>query len=115
MIEFNTSADGNIKIISVSGKLEPLDGKALREAMSALVDHGGSPGLLVDLEALEYMASAGFRELFFIGKKLERSGGKLAVCSLRGDVKRIFYLARFDASYPIFDTREAALNHLNGQ
>jgi anti-sigma B factor antagonist len=66
--------------------------------------------LLVDLEGLEYMASAGFRELFLAGRKISRQGGRLAVCSLRGEVKRIFELACFDTAYPIFETRREALD-----
>ena len=115
MIEINTSVEGNIKVISVAGKLGPLDGKELRGVMQSSVDGKDAAHLVVDLEKLEYMASAGFRELFFIGKQLERAGGKLVVCSLQGEVQRIFVLARFDSAYPIFATRQEALDYLNGQ
>ncbi len=58
------------------------------------------------------LASAGFRELFLAGRKIGRKGGRLVVCSLRGEVKRVFELARFDTAYPIFETRQLALDHL---
>lgn len=109
MTLFETSAQGQLQILSVSGRLEPMDGKELRAMMDSLAGFEDGSSLLVDLEHLEYMASAGFRELFMAGRKLGRCGGKLAVCALRGEVKRVFELAKFDTAYPIYATREEAV------
>ncbi len=112
MAAFQTTTDGNINILGVSGRLDPHAGKDLKDTMTALTD-GEAPGdLIVDLSELTYMASAGFRELFLAGRKIGRSGGRLVVCGLSGEVKRVFELARFDTAYPIFETREDALVHL---
>lgn len=112
MAAFTTSTDGNINILSMSGRLEPMGWRDLKDTMNALTDKEDGAHLLVDLEHLEYMASAGFRELFLAGRKIGRKGGRLAVCSLRGEVKRIFELAKFDTAYPIFEDRQSALEHL---
>jgi anti-anti-sigma factor len=112
MAAFQTSSDGNINILAVSGRLDPSGGKDLKDTMTVLTD-GEAPGdLLVDLEHLDYMASAGFRELFLAGRKVSRGGGRLVVTGLRGEVKRVFELARFDTAYPIFETRQQALDFL---
>ena len=112
MAAFQTSTDGNINILVVSGRLDPNAGKDLKDTMSALTD-GETPGdLVVDLAGLDYMASAGFRELFMAGRKIARSGGRLVVSGLQGEVKRVFELARFDTAYPIFETRELAIDFL---
>ena len=112
MAAFQTSSDGNIHILSLYGRLDPNAGKDFKDTMISLTD-GENPGdLLVDLENLIYMASAGFRELFLAGRKVTRSGGRLVVCGLRGEVKRVFELARFDTAYPIFETRQLALDFL---
>lgn len=113
MAAFQTSKEGNINILSVSGRLDPNAGKDFKDTMTALTD-GDAPGdLLVDLENLDYMASAGFRELFLAGRKISRGGGRLVVSGLRGEVKRVFELARFDTAYPIFETREQAVEFLS--
>lgn len=111
MAAFQTSSEGAIKILTVSGRLDPQGGKDFKDTINALTDDGAGD-LLVDLEGLEYMASAGFRELFMAGRKIGRHGGRLVVCSLRGEVKRVFELARFDTAYPIYDTCQEALEHL---
>ncbi len=112
MAAFQTTIDGTTHILVVSGRLDPGGGKDLKDTMATLADGEEKSDLLIDLENLEYMASAGFRELFLAGRKLARKGGRLVVCSLRGDVKRVFELARFDTAYPIFETRQEALDHL---
>jgi anti-anti-sigma factor len=114
MAAFQTTTEGSINILAVSGRLDPNGGKDLKDTMTVLTD-GEAPGdLVVDLASLDYMASAGFRELFLAGRKIGRSGGRLVVCGLRGEVKRVFELARFDTAYPIFATREEALAFLQG-
>jgi len=112
MAAFQTSQEGDIHILAVSGRLEPQGGKDLKDTMETLTSSSERRDLIVDLQDLDYMASAGFRELFMAGRKLSRQKGRLVVCGLRGEVKRVFELARFDTAYPIFEDREAALNYL---
>lgn len=115
MAEYLTSQDGNITILAISGRIEPDNWQELHHEFQTLTDVEGMKDLVVDFEHLEYTASAGFRELFMVGKKLARQGGKLAVCSLQGDVRRIFDLAGFATAYPIFESREAAVASFRGR
>ena len=89
MAAFQTSIDGNLRILAISGRLDPQSGKDLKDTIQSLTGGENSSDLLVDLENLAYMASAGFRELFLAGRQISRQGGRLAVCSLRGEVKRV--------------------------
>lgn len=115
MAAFQTSVDGDVKILAISGRLDPEGAKDLRGTLDSLTEDEDAVDLLVDLEGLEFMASAGFRELFLTGRNISRVGGRLAVCSLRGEVKRVFELACFDTAYPIFETRREALEFFTGQ
>ena len=99
-------------VLTVSGRLDPSSGKDLRDSIDRIVDADGKADLLVDLSGLDYMASAGFRELFLAGRKLARQGARLAVCGLCGEVKRVFELARFDTAYPIYPSRAEAVADL---
>src|ERR1700704_1432497 len=114
MAAFQTSIDGNVTILTISGRLDMQSSKDLRDTMRLLSEDEDAVDLLVDLEGLAYMAITGFRELFLAGRKINRQGGRLAVCSLRGEVKRAFELACFDTAYPIFDTRREALDFFSG-
>ncbi|HEU4679007.1 MAG TPA: STAS domain-containing protein [Terrimicrobiaceae bacterium] len=110
MAAFQTSVDGEVRILAISGRLDLQSGSDLRDTLRSLTEQEEPVDLLVDLEGLDYMASAGFRELFLAGRKISRQGGRLAVCTLRGEVKRVFELACFDTAYPIFETRREALD-----
>jgi len=112
MADFQPSSHGNIQILSVSGRLDPQGGKDFKDAITHLTDSHPSSDIIVDLEHLDYMASAGFRELFMAGRKLDRAGARLVVSSLRGEVKRVFELAGFDTAYRLFETRQEAIDYL---
>ena len=112
MAEFQTTTQGSVQIIEISGRIEPSSGKQLSEALDASIQPGEPTKVLIDLSGLDYIASAGFRELFLFGKKLAREGGTLAISSVKGEVKRVFELAGFASAYPILESREAGLTHL---
>lgn len=109
MAEYITSHDGPITILEIRGRIEPDNWQELNAVFKKITDRPETNHLLVDLAGLEYTASAGFRELFMAGRALSRKGGHLAVCSLQGEVKRVFDLAGFATAYPVFDDRESAL------
>ncbi len=112
MAAFQSTRDGNVNILRITGKLDPFAWRDLKDTMTALTGGEEQTDLLVDLSGLDFMASSGFRELFLAGKNLARKGRWLAVCSLQGEVKRVFELAKFDTAYPIFENPEDALEWL---
>ena len=112
MAAFTTTRDGNVNILQITGKLDPFAWRDLKDTMTALTGGDEQTDLLVDLGGMDFMASSGFRELFLAGKNLARKGRWLAVCSLQGEVKRVFDLAKFDTAYPIFENTESALEWL---
>ena len=109
MAEYITTHEGPVTILEISGRIEPDNWQELNAVFKTITDNEKTRHLLVDLAGLDYTASAGFRELFMVGRALSRKGGHLAVCSLQGEVKRVFDLAGFATAYPIFDDRTAAL------
>ncbi len=109
MAEYITTHEGPVTILEIHGRIEPDNWQELNSQFKAITDNDATRHLLVDLSGLDYTASAGFRELFMVGRALSRKGGHLAVCSLRGEVKRVFDLAGFATAYPIFEDRPSAL------
>ena len=64
MAAFQTTVEGSVKILTISGRLDLQSGADFRDTLRSLTEDDESVDLLVDLEGLDYMASAGFRELF---------------------------------------------------
>jgi anti-anti-sigma factor len=96
-------------IIFMSGRLDGTNHGLFKTKADELVKRHGSSKMLLDLTGLTYVSSAGFREFFMLGKELSREGGKLAVCHLQPEVKRIFEIAGFDTAYPIYATKDEAV------
>lgn len=114
MAEYKTSQIGDVTVLEIAGRIEPDNWRELNEKFKELTEMADTKHLVVDLEHLEYTASAGFRELFMVGRKLARNEGKLAVCSLQGEVRRVFDLAGFATAYPIFEDRASAVASMQG-
>jgi anti-anti-sigma factor len=68
--------------------------------------------LIFDLSELEYLNSAGFRELFLAGRHQSKIQGTFAICGLKSPVKELFDLAQFGIAYPIHPTEKEALQSI---
>lgn len=75
----------------------------------------GVTRLVVDLEGVEYISSAGLRVLLLAANKLRPSGGHLVLCAMGQSVREVFELAGFTAIFTIEASREQALVRLGGQ
>ena len=99
-MQIDESTVGNALVLSPQGRLDAQSAQGFQDAVLAKVD-GGTTKLLLDLERLEYVSSAGLRSVLMIAKKLRQNGGKLVVCSLRDNVAEVFRVSGFDS---IIDT-----------
>jgi anti-anti-sigma factor len=106
-IDFEHSQDTLIMVLS--GRLDAIHHNFLREKVIERIPEASWKTLLFDLFDLDYVSSAGFREFFLIGHNIQKQGKKMAVCSLKPAVRRIFEIAMFQDAYPVFDSRNSAL------
>ena len=68
--------------------------------------------LLLDLQGLEYITSAGFRTLLIGRRHASSSGGALALCGLSDKVQDLFSMGGFKDNFTIHATREEGLAQL---
>lgn len=69
----------------------------------------GSPRVVVDLEAVDYISSAGLRVLLAAQRDARAAGGDIRLVGVERSVKEIFAISGFDTAFDIFDRLEAAL------
>jgi len=100
-----------VLIASLTGKLDAIYHHLLGEKVNEKSLETTWSTLLFDLSELDYISSAGFREFFLIGHKLQQYGKKMAICSLKPSVQKMFEIAMFSKAYPVFDSRKAALEN----
>lgn len=102
-IEKNTK----LTIVSAYGKMDAANCGRLEEALDGIVAEGGT-SIILNLEGLLYISSAGLRVLLKTAKKLHGSGS-FALCSLNDNVEEIIEMSGFSHFMDIFtDRREAA-------
>ena len=72
----------------------------------------GVERIVIDLAALEYISSPGLRGILAAGEKIRASGGTLVLCAPHGIVKNVLDLSGFTSLFPVYDSAEAALEHV---
>lgn len=82
--------------------------KALEDLGKYIESHAGVR-LLLNLENVEYLSSAGLGNLVGLLKKTRRGNGRFKLCRLQGSIQELFEVMRLTKIFEIFETEEAAL------
>ena len=113
-MEIIETTQAGVSIILVKGKVDVMTAPALRERILALID-SGRLRLLINGILLDYISSAGLRVLYEAATRLEAGSGRLALCAINSNVRKIFDAVDLSADIPVFPTEAEALQHLNAE
>ena len=91
------------------GRVDGVNALQFQDALSGLADNDLS-ALVLDLEELSYISSAGLRAILFAARQFESKSVKLAVCSLRDSVGEVFRISGFDKIVSTYATQPEALS-----
>ena len=80
----------------------------LRDVIQALANQGKT-NVLLNLDGLVFMDSAGLGSLVVGSKLLQGRGGKLQIVNARGPVQHVFQITRLTKVFPIHPDEEGAL------
>jgi anti-anti-sigma factor len=98
-------------ILGLAGRLDAPSAKILEEKVLAVID-GGESRFVIDLSHIDYVSSAGLRVFLLASKRLNPSGGKVALCSLQEPVKQVFDIVGFYSILSVSDSTDTALKSL---
>ncbi|HEU4660107.1 MAG TPA: STAS domain-containing protein [Pseudolabrys sp.] len=96
---------GNVTIVEPRGRIDSVTAKEFGDRLASLLSVGRHR-LVIDLKSISYISSAGFRQLLIANKSTQEKNGKLALCGIVGEVKRLFEIGAFDDLFSICATRE---------
>jgi anti-sigma B factor antagonist len=97
---------GTVKLIALSGILDALSGRQLRDDVSgALV--AGYQTILIDFKAGTFIDSNGFGALVACLKKTREAGAELNLCGLSTQVRLVLELTGTDRIFDIFKDPDA--------
>jgi len=103
--------DGEITVVLLDSRFDTFTSKDVEVKLMELVD-GGARKLVCDFSNTEYISSAGLRVMLVIAKKLQQSGGKVALACLKPFVLDIFKMSGFTQIFDIHETKEQAVASL---
>ena len=103
-----TIDSGRAVVVRVSGRMDAESASSFEDVCQNTVK-GGNPHLIADFAELEYVSSMGLRSILAAAKTAQDHGGNLTICGLRGLPKQVFEMTRLLPLFPVFETRDAAL------
>lgn len=108
MIDINISAVDNATLVEVSGRVDSMNANELGVALADEIDRGGI-NVVLDLAGVDYMSSAGLREIVSSLKKVKRLNGDLRIAQPSDRVLEIFEMAGLDTILQIFSSQREAV------
>lgn len=100
-----------VEIFSVKGSLDSNTSTELETRIYAALGDGQRK-LILNLEDLDYISSAGIRVMLKTTKDLKSMEGNIVLCALQDYVREVFDIAGFDGYLNIENNLETAMNSI---
>ena len=104
---------GNTLILMLEGRVDGANARDFQVGLEEAID-GSETAVILDLEQLSYISSAGLRViLLMMAATLRNQSAEFAVCSLSESIREIFAISGFDKIVNIHDSKDEALAALD--
>ena len=100
-------------IAKAAGRIDGSNAREFQDALETFME-GEVAALVLDLEDLSYISSAGLRVILLVSKKLQRASAKFGVCALSDSIGEVFQISGFDKIIQPHRTQADALSAING-
>ncbi len=110
-LKMTEERDGKALVFALAGRLDSSTAKDLEEALKQKLD-AGEQTILMDMEELDYISSAGLRVVLLAAKRLRASDGRFALSALKGEIRQVFEISGLLRILTVFDSREEAVDAL---
>jgi anti-anti-sigma factor len=107
-MEITPRHHGDVLVLDMSGRL---DGSTSGKAHDAVVNfaNSGAKRVVLNLDKLDFVTSAGLRVILTLAKLLQSSNGELKICSANANVKEVLETSGFHSLIKMFDDEKAAI------
>ncbi len=109
-MELNGYKQDQYFIVKAGGRMDAISAPEFEKTCLEWIQNGESR-LIVDMDSLEYMSSAGLRSILVVGKKLKSIGGSLSFSSLKPNVAHVFSISSFGSMFKVYASLEEALGN----
>jgi anti-anti-sigma factor len=107
-MELIESRKDGVVIVEPRGRIDATGSKPFGDRLAELIA-SGCDRMVVDLQQILYISSAGFRALLIARKQVDQCKGKIVLCGMSAEVRRLFDLGAFTDLFTICGSREEGL------
>jgi len=108
MVDVIISEVEQVALVEVRGRIDSMTASQLGEGLSEPIQNGFIH-IVLDLSGVDYMSSAGLREIVGALKKVRREKGDLRIAQPSERVFEVIEMAGLDTILQIFDTQVEAI------
>ena len=105
---------GGVLVIRTEGRVDASNAHLFHDQINFAIS-SADKNIVLDLEGLEYISSAGLRIVLMVSKETRRVKSRFAVCSLSETVEQVFQISGFGKIMAIYDSREEAIARLSSR
>jgi anti-anti-sigma factor len=113
-MEITLEPSRGVIVLGVRGRLTEATAEAFQARVFAVIDDHAGP-VLVDCAGLDYVSSSGLRAIYLAARKLAPTHRRLNLCAVQADVRMIFEMVKLSDDFPMYATREEALESLSAE
>jgi anti-anti-sigma factor len=103
--------EGATLIVKAGGRVDGANAREFQDAIEDAIDESDLV-VVLDLEELSYISSAGLRVILLVFKTLQRRSVKFGACSLPSAINEVFEVSGFDKIIPTYPSRAVAVTAL---
>jgi len=107
-LQINVSEMKRVRLFEVAGRVDSVNANEFGAALDQAIKDG-KRNLVLDLGGVEYMSSAGLREMVRVLKQVRREGGDVRLAALSERVQEVLELAGLDTIFEIYPTQVEAV------
>ena len=106
-------ANGGVQRVAIGGRLDTHTYAELDQALAPLLANPAVTSLVLDLEGLDYISSAGIRSVFKARKALSSRGGRVLVVNPQPQIQKVFDMVKAVPLSEIFTSMAEADAYLD--
>lgn len=111
MIDINIQAIDDVALVAVNGRIDSMNANQLGEALTQAIDNqqNASVQIVLDLSAVDYMSSAGLREIVSSLKRAKRLQGDIRIAQPSERVREVMEMAGLDTIFQMYGSLDEAV------
>lgn len=106
-MQINVEVIDGIQVVELDGKLDSSSSPNVQEEIIGLVEE--NTRILLDMEQVSYMSSAGLRMLLLLNRKITEQSGRIILVGVSQRLQDVMSMTGFLRFFTFYDSVEAGL------